>query len=156
VRSSLYAVFPSVGVVLIAAALAETMTSRAAAHRLRIVVIVALLLPIVLWPIYRARNVRWIELADLSSATTAAIAQESGSIAVGTVIELRDDRADRANFGTAFGTLYPEASRLLFGDRYHLWIEPPTPEQVEAGLQRPQLDTGARFQLDKGRVRRVD
>ena len=156
VRSSLYAVFPGVGVALAAGALAESMTVRGEPKRSRHAVIAASLLPLLLLPIYWSRSVRGVELADLSSATIAALWHESGSIPPGTVIELRDDRAVRANLGTAFGTLYPEASRLLFGDRYQLWIEPPSFEQVEAGLHHPSIATGARFLLEEGRLRRSE
>ena len=137
-------------------ALPESMTVRGEPKRSRHAVIAALLLPLLLLPIYWSRNVRWVELADLSSATIAALWHDSGSIPPGTVIALRDDRAVRANRGTAFGTLDPEASRLLFGDRYQPWIEPPSSEQVDAGLHRPSIATGARFQLEEGRLRRIE
>ena len=136
VRSSLYAVFPSIGVALIAAAIAEGLFDKAPAATRRRAAIAGIVLPLLLLPVYWSRNMRWVELADLSAATFAAISDEASTIPANTLIELRDDRSTRASFQNTFGTLYPKAAHWYFAGRHQLWIEPPPPEHAD--LSRPQ------------------
>ena len=70
VRSSLYACFPSVGVALAGAAIATALWRAGTAQQRRAAAAVVLILPVLLIPIYRVRNGRWVELAVLSSAVT--------------------------------------------------------------------------------------
>lgn len=153
VRSSLYAVFPSVGVALIVSALSESLLARASYARRRRAAIAGVVLPLLLLPVYWSRNGRWVELADISAATFAAISADVSSFTPNTVIELRDDRATRASFQNTFGTLYPEAAHLYFDGRHQLWIEPPPPEH--AGMKRPELPTAAVYSLQRQRVVRL-
>jgi hypothetical protein len=113
--------------------------------------IASIVLPLALLPVYRARNVRWVELGDLTSATVAAIEASRGSIPPGTLIELHDDRSTRANYQNAIGTLYPEAAQVYFGGRHELWIEPPPPELAAAGVERPRGEAAV-FALRHGAV----
>lgn len=153
VRSSLYAVFPSLGVALIVSALAESLLERAPSIRRRRAAIAGVLLPLLLLPVYWSRNGRWVELADISAATFAAIRADVSNFTPNTVIELRDDRSTRASFQNTFGTLYPEAAHLYFDGRHQLWIEPPPPEH--AGMKRPELPTAAVYLLQGERVVRL-
>ncbi len=93
VRSSLYAVFPSVGIALIAAAIVSAMSEASAPTRFKRAMVGALVLPFLLLPMYWSRNVRWVELAELTTDTVRAIDAEAATISSGTVIELRDDRS---------------------------------------------------------------
>ena len=156
VRSSLYAVFPSVGIALIAGAIIGAMNEVAAPARLRRATLVAILFPFLLLPVYWSRNVRWVEPADLTAQTVRAIDAGAATIPSGTVIELNDDRSTRANFISAFGTLTDEASRLHFEGRYRLWIAPPQNGSTVGNQADPPGAIGARFELRNGRVSRVE
>ena len=148
VRSSLYAVWPGAGVALAAAALASAWWPLATARRQRLLVAGALLLPFLLWPVYRSRNVRWVELADLTHETLRAVGAEA--IPGGSLVVLQDDRSTRANLNNAFGTLYPDAAALAFGSRIELWVD----SVAETG-ERPARPATAVFALRGGRMERV-
>ena len=155
VRSSLYAVFPSVGIAFVAAAIVSAMSEASAPTRFKRATVGALVLPFLLLPMYWSRNVRWVELAELTTDTVRAIDAEAATISSGTVIELRDDRSTRASFGAAFAGLTEEASRLHFGLRYRLWIAPAEAEStLDNGSVAPGT-IGASFELTKNRVHRV-
>lgn len=155
VRSSLYALWPSIGICLAAGVVLDALVARMTDVQRRRVAVAALVLPLVLLPVYRARNVRWVELGDLTSATVAAIDAATQSLAPGTLIELRDDRSTRASFQNAIGTLYAEAAQVYFDGTYELWIEPPPPEIAAAGVSRPAAERTAVFALRDGTVRRL-
>jgi hypothetical protein len=155
VRSSLYAVFPSVGIALITGAIVSAMSEASPPARFNRAALGALVFPFLLLPVYWSRNVRWVELAELTTDTVRAIDAEAATIPSGTVIELRDDRSTRANFGAAFAGLTEEASRLHFGLRYRLWIAPVEAEStLDNGSVAPGT-VGATFELAQNRVRRV-
>jgi hypothetical protein len=150
VRSSLYACFPSAGAALVAGALLAdlwTATTRAGRRRL---VAAALVLLAASYPVYRARNVRWVEIADLS----AELFRAAGSLAAGGQtlphVIVVDDRTTRRSFAAAFGTLLPTAVSLATGTRVPVWIEPPL-EEGTAGFTPPSGPT-ARIVLRNGRV----
>jgi hypothetical protein len=149
VRSSLYAVLPSAGAALAAAAFASAMVRDSEPARARRVAAVALVLPFLLLPVYWSRNVRWTELRDLSNATIRAI--QAGGLADGTLVVLEDDLSTRANFRHTFGGAFPEAALLCFYGRLRIWIEPPPPEAE--GSQKPAAPNGTvTFRLVGGRV----
>lgn len=154
VRSSLYAVWPSVGAALAASALAAAVWPAAAPRRRRAMVTAALVLPFLLWPVYRSRNVRWVELADLTRDALGAVGAEAARIPDGSMVVLRDDRSTRASFNNAFGALVPEAAALAFGSRFTLWIDPP-PDDLQ-GVERPSRPVAATFALSRGGVKRVE
>jgi hypothetical protein len=82
------------------------------------------LLPFLLLPIYRSRNVRWVSLADLTSATLAHLGERLPELPDGSVVVLIDDDEVRANFINAFSGLTPEASRLFLPRGIELVIDP--------------------------------
>jgi hypothetical protein len=126
VRSSLYAVFPSVGFALaVGTLMAATVRHAEPRHAWR-AAIAGLVLPFLLLPIYWQRNVRWTELRSLSTATIRAI--QADALPRETLVVLEDDLSHRANFRHVFGPLLREAAALHFGNRLTLWIEPPPPE----------------------------
>src|SRR4030095_15984675 len=69
IRSSLYVVFPSVGVALATGAILTAAARYASAHRAWRLANAALILPFLLLPVYWQRNVRWTELRELSKET---------------------------------------------------------------------------------------
>lgn len=141
VRSSLYACLPAAGVALAAAALCGGVVrvadepQRLAARRTALMA-VALLVP-VLW----SRNVRMQHLAELSSQTLARIASERSALLAGGSVLLHDQPDAKVSFAQAFGALLPTAAGLALGDARHppeIWIEPPPPTWLDAGLARPR------------------
>jgi hypothetical protein len=132
IRSSLYAVFPSVGVALATGAILTAAATRAAPERAWRLATAALILPFLLLPIYWQRNVRWTELRELSNETLRVI--RADHLAPQTLVVLEDDLSTRANFRHVFGALLPEASALIFRNELSLWIEPPPPD---VGHARP-------------------
>lgn len=149
VRSSLYAVFPSVGFAMAAASVVRAAASRAPSPRQLRLAAAALLLPFLLLPVYWSRNVRWTELRELTTATFTAI--HAQPLAATTLVVLEDDLSTRANLRNAFGVAFPEAGRLFLGSGVHLWIEPPPPEIV-GYFARPTADHVRTFRLVGGRI----
>ena len=133
VRSSLYAVFPSIGVAIATGAIVTAITRRIDEGRAWRLAIAAMILPFLLLPVYWARNVRWTELRDLSNLTIRTIQHDN--LAPQTLVVLEDDLSTRANFRNVFGALLPEAADVIFQNQLSLWIEPQPPEL--AGLVRP-------------------
>ncbi len=149
VRSSLYAVFPSVGFALVVGSLITATARAAEPRRAWRVAIAGLVLPFLLLPIYWQRNVRWTELRSLSAATIRAI--QADAPPRDTLVVLEDDLSHRANFRHVFGGLLPEASALLFEGRLGLWIEPPPPE-IDRSAKPSNFANVVAFRLLDGRV----
>lgn len=159
IRSSLYAVFPSVGAAIAAAAIVESMMRRAAgrpaaseagaAVRLAVALGAALLAAV---PVYRARNGRYVEPARLSERALRAI--DADLPAAGRrVIVLRDVDDPMSSFVGAFGTFARDAVRFHSGRDVDVWIDPPPGEWRLAGLRPPQpLEARVTFTVDRGRV----
>ncbi len=125
VRSSLYACFPSVGAALVAAAVLEDIWAQSAAAARRRLVACAGILSIAMLPVYWARNVRWTEMADLSSETFAVLKEVvKAEPDVGSMTFV-DDRSTRRSFANTFGALLPEAVRLATGRPITVRLEPP-------------------------------
>lgn len=115
VRSSLYAVFPSVAVVIAAAAVIEsTLAALQPSARLRLAWLGVLTLTLLV-PVYWMRNERWTSLAELSSAVVAQLNDVRADLPVGTTIIIRDDMTTRTNLSTAWGGLTQELAALAFG-----------------------------------------
>jgi hypothetical protein len=154
VRSSLYAVFPSVGAALAAAACAQGLWLAAGDRRRRLQVAAAIL-PFVLVPIHWSRAARWVRPADLTRQVLADLA--AAPPAPGTVSVLHDVAGGRASLSNAFGTLVTDAVCLTTGDEAaRVWIEPPPPDWEGAGLRPPQPGEPARhFTLREGRLELV-
>ena len=113
VRSSLYALTPSLGMALVVASIASA-ARRAAPLRFRRAAIGLLVVAALLVPVYASRNERWVALAELSARTMQGVAADARGRAAGTVT-LIDAPAERFNFASAFGGLLPEALQLTVG-----------------------------------------
>jgi len=149
IRSSLYAVFPSVGVAIATGAILTAIVRDATAARAWRAAMAAMALPFLLLPVYWARNVRWTELRDLSNATIRTI--QADNLAPRTLVVLEDDLSTRANFRHVFGALLPEASALLFDNQVSLWIEPPPPE-IDPAAKPTGAARIVTFRLIDGRI----
>src|SRR5262245_20888064 len=104
VRSSLYAVMPSVGVVMIVAALADDLVSRLPVHALKRSTIALTLIFVLLLPVYRLRNARYVREADLSASIVAELANLAAAHPAGGLVVIRDVRTDaRPTAEQAFG-----------------------------------------------------
>jgi hypothetical protein len=114
IRSSLYALIPSVGSALIASAIASHALRLAPVRALRtsaaLIAIAALLLPV-----YRSRNGRWVEPAELSAHVMDAVQATATSFPAGGTVVLVDAPKSELSLDDAFGGLFPEALRLYAG-----------------------------------------
>jgi hypothetical protein len=149
VRSSLYAVFPSVGAVLVAAVVVSAIARVSHQARATRLAVAACALPFLLLPIYWQRNVRWTELRSLSAQTIRAI--QSDRPEGPALVVLLDDLTTRANFRHVFAGLLPEASAIHFGGQVSLWIEPPPPE-IDPAARPASTGRTVTFRLVDGRV----
>ena len=152
VRSSLYACFPSVGVALAGAAIASALWRAGTARQRRAAAAVVLILPVLLIPIYRVRNGRWVELAVLSKAVTPEL-QEAARLAADGNILIVDDRSGRVSMLNAFGFLLPDAVELASAHRRTVWLVPPEPGTSATEVPRRFESAWA---LRDGRLQRVD
>jgi hypothetical protein len=138
VRSTLYACFPSIGASVIGAEVCVALWRRATASSQRRATVAAIVLPLALIPVFRARNRRWVDLADFSSCLLKNLEAETASVPEGSQVVLIDeDRARRVNVESAFGTLINDAYFLQSGRRLDIWVEPPLARAAQGGLERP-------------------
>ena len=85
-----------------------------AAGQLRRAGVAAVLILTALLPVYKLRNLRWVEIADLSADTMAAL-QHCATARCRSIV-LEDDPRTRRNFVSAFGTLDTGAHLFLGRD----------------------------------------
>jgi hypothetical protein len=158
VRSSLYAVFPSVGAVIASAAIVEDVMRRAThprTHVVRLAVVMATAL-LALVPAYGARNGRYVEPARLSERALRTIHPAAAALPSGAVIVLHDVDDPTSNFVGAFGTFASNAVRLRTGQDLNVWIDPPPDGWRLAGLRAPKpREVASAFAVDHGRVFKV-
>lgn len=157
VRSSLYAVFPSVGAAVICAVVLEGMLDadkeQKATVRLAVVLAASLL---ALVPAYRARNGRYVEPARFSERALRIISADAAVARTDGTILLHDIDDPTASFVSAFGTFATDAVRLRTGRNVTIWIDPPPGDWDIAGLRQP--DPGAvvaEYAVANGRVFQV-
>jgi hypothetical protein len=137
VRSDLYACFPSVGVCLVAAAVGARLWQASTEALRRRALAGALGLLVVMTPVYVARTERWSSLAEFGAATLADLTRLTASLPAGATVVIHDDRSERTNMSTAFGTLLNEAYFVTTGRKLEFWIEPPLGDAALAGLTPP-------------------
>ncbi len=155
VRSDLYACFPSVGAALAAAAFCGRAWEQSTPIRQQRSLIASLLVSMIVGMLHYSRTGRWVEIADFSSAVMADLRAETSSLRDHATIVIQDDRRQRVNLGSAFGTLIEEAYALSAGRRLTLWVEPPPVNADLAGLKAPCLPCAdLRLAVVDGRLRR--
>jgi hypothetical protein len=126
VRSSLYAIVPSIGACLAAAVvLSAAWQSADLPHRFR-ALCAAILLPLCAMPVYLARTAS-VPLADFSTQVLRDIRDATHGIPDDATVVIIDDRSTKINVAAAFGTLLDDAVLLTTGRRLNMWIEPQTP-----------------------------
>jgi hypothetical protein len=111
-RSDLYALTPSIGFVLAAAALASC-ALRSNPARFRVACAGLIVAVFALVPVYWRRDQRWVTPADVSASAIRTLAAETPSNA--RRIVLLDDVPMRYGLESAFGTLLPAAVHLFKG-----------------------------------------
>jgi hypothetical protein len=111
VRSSLYAVLPSVGAALAAGAVASA-ALRTAPRRVTVAMALLTVLPVLLLPVYWRRNERWTHLADLSAHVVEQV-RTATHHQPGRPILIVDNPSERFNLDAAFGNLWPDAAALF-------------------------------------------
>ncbi|HYM26110.1 MAG TPA: hypothetical protein VEU08_22990 [Vicinamibacterales bacterium] len=151
VRSSLYAVFPSVGAAIACAAVAEAAAGASTRRAWMPLGAAAGALVVALSPIYSARNDRWVEPARLSQRTLTIVAGRLRDRAVDGTVVLADGPSVEPTFTQAFGVFARDAIRLETGRPFDAWIDPPPPDWQLAGI-RPPGAVQARFELHHGAV----
>jgi hypothetical protein len=117
VRSSLYAVFPSIGACIAAAAVVATLIRQQPGRAFRTLA-VASVIPLLLVPVYRARNVRLVAPADLSATVLRDVERAATPFPAGVRLVLIDDPSTRFTLDAAFGKLLPDALALTLGDQF--------------------------------------
>jgi hypothetical protein len=117
VRSSLYAVIPSAGCALIAAAFASR-ALRLTPSRFHVAAIALIVIAAALVPVYRMRNVRWVEPADLSRYVMESVQATTTSYPAGGRVVLTEDPKADLTLADAFDQLFPSAIALYSGE---LW-----------------------------------
>jgi hypothetical protein len=92
--------------------------------------------------VYWTRNVRWVEIAELSSDTFAAVRRVARERPDVDVLLFRDDGSTRRSFAGAYDQLLPVAVRLAAGRDIKVEIDPPA----------NATGAGARIVLREGKV----
>ena len=149
VRSSLYAVLPSVGGAVICAALVEAMRDGSglrARGDLRLGAALVAILAII--PIYHRRNDRWVQPARLSARIVQALTAAPPAAGSTGAVVFEDEPGGYATFDTALGALASSAVQVVTNLPLEARIIP-------AGHPWPGL-AAARYRLTSGRVERVD
>jgi hypothetical protein len=115
VRSSLYAVYPSAGVAIVAGTIVGALWREATPVMRRRLALAGVLVPLLLVPILRTRNARMVHHAELSARVVSVIRERCADLAAGAVLVLIDDPGTRVNLASTFGTLMDEAVRVTTG-----------------------------------------
>jgi hypothetical protein len=144
-RSSLYALLPSIAPALVAGFLLQALSDVTAPVAHRRLVVAAVVLAVLLLPVYWSRNTRWVEIAELSSETFGVIKQVVHERPETDRLVFRDDRSTRRSFANAYDQLLPEAVRLATGRDIRAEIEDARTER--SGAPRIVLEHG-RIRLD--------
>jgi hypothetical protein len=143
VRSSLYAVCPSVGAALLGAMLLDGVQTSEKQSGVVLAVVFATILILAL-PSYQLRNDRWVEGARVSQRTLQAIASDLAQLPERGVIVFDDQDQKPSNLQNAFGDLLTEALRTVFERDWVVRMAPTTDD-----------DSIAVYRLLQGHVARI-
>ena len=144
-RSSLYALLPSAAPALLAGFLLQQLWDASPPVGHRRLVAAAVILPVLLLPVYWSRNVRWIEIAELSTETFGAIQRVARERPDADRLVFHDDRSSRRSLANAYDQLLPEAVRLAAGRNIRAEID--TGQTARTGDPRIVLENG-RIRVD--------
>jgi hypothetical protein len=139
-RSSLYALLPSIAPALATGFLLQQLWDglQPAVHPRLIAA--AVIVPVLLLPVYWSRNQRWIEIAELSTETFGAIQRVARERPDADRLVFRDDRRSRRSLANAYDQLLPEAVRLAAGRDIRAEID--TGQTASSGAPRIVLENG--------------
>ena len=127
VRSSLYALLPSAAPALLTGFLLQQLWDVTTPIAHRRLIAAAVIVPVLLLPVYWSRNQRWIEIAELSSDTFDAIRRVARERPDTNVLLFRDDGGTRRSFAATYDRLLPQAVHLATGREI-------TVEMIEPGI----------------------
>jgi hypothetical protein len=142
-RSSLYALLPSVAPALVTGFLLQQLWEASQPPVHRRLTAAAVIIPVLLLPVYWSRNTRWIEIAELSTETFGAIQRVARERPEADRLIFRDDRSSRRSFANAYDQLLPEAVRLAAGRDL----------RAEIDTGQPDRNGAPRIILENGRIR---
>ena len=126
-RSSLYAVYPSIGAALVGVAVGRALWRTIPDARRGTACAAALALPLVLWPVYHARNQRLKNEGALSTTLLARVERELTLRPSLARIVVYDDPAARPSAASALGETLPDAVFLTTGRHMPALIVPVSP-----------------------------
>ena len=141
VRSSLYAILPSVGGALAAGAVASC-ALRAMPRRFARACAALIVIAVLLVPTYRKRNERWVEAAGLSAKVVDVVHDAADRYPAGGRIVLVDDPAATPNFDSTFLTAFPEVLILEAGRHWSGEIASPDGRTDSEGAVVVGLEDG--------------
>jgi len=151
-RSSLYALFPSVGVALVAGAIASLLWEGVAESRQRRLVVAGLTLPFLLWPVYHSRNQPSVREAELSRRTLAALQRIATARGAGTSVLLEDNLSEQPSLDNAFSSGIQVAADLTIFPPIRVRISTPDWSAVPPGPTEPTA-YDVRLVLSNGALR---
>jgi hypothetical protein len=125
VRSSLYACLPSVGACIVAAVLAHRWWRATTQARRQYALVAAVAILLLLWPVYRARAARWVHMAEFSTHAIAELKAATSQLPEDANVLILDDRSERANIASVFGTMLRDAFLLMSARYMTFYVEPP-------------------------------
>ena len=139
-RSSLYALLPSVGAALAAGAIASLTWDSIAASRQRHLIAAGVMVPFLLWPVYHARNRRSVREADLSRLTLAELQRIATARGPGTSVLLEDDESAQPSLHNAFGSGVQLAADISVSPPIRVWLSPLSDERVAPDARPSRYD----------------
>jgi hypothetical protein len=142
VRSSLYAVFPSAGLALALGAVLDPLFAKMPPRVLWRTAVALVVLCFLALPVLRARNVRWVELADLSRQVMKDLEPHAAALRAGTPLWIVDDDSTRANIRNAFAAQLGTPVQLFFGARVETHVTVNEQEVPPAGALVLRLQNG--------------
>jgi hypothetical protein len=142
VRSSLYALLPSVASAVIAGSILEEGWLESTRQRRQQALALGLVVPFALLPLYHMRNNRYVRTAELSRRTLTTLQQVAKSGDART-IALRDDSREQPSLDSAFGTLIQTAANLNLDRHVDVWIETAGSSDASTAAVRLTLRNGA-------------
>jgi hypothetical protein len=152
-RSSLYAVFPSVGGAIACATIVSAAWPDMSPTRRRRTALAAMIVPFLLVPVYWRRNVRWTELAAVSRDVVSTFAGLARTAPAQWEVIVMDDRSTRTNI--AASVALPDAVELSTGRRPHVWMVPPFEDMEPKDFVMAPARADAVVALRAGRIVRV-
>lgn len=114
VRSSLYAVFPSVAAALLFAQLVQRLREGTEVGIRDRHLVLALAIVLLFIPVFNLRNDRWVEPARVSARTFEALSLDAASDRV-TAVVFRDEPVPFSNFAGAFAGVETPALKMFTG-----------------------------------------